>query len=91
MSLYETANEDAESILGDSEGFTVSVLITDRAGVEFGTLDPEDLDNQIRGFMGDHYTQLDLESGIPQEGLNAKVAISFKTLLDKAVISGLIL
>lgn len=87
MSLYDTANEDAEDILGDSEGFSVPVLITDRTDVTYGTLDPQDLINQIRGFMGDHYTQLDLESGIPQAGLNAKVTISLKTLLDKGVIA----
>lgn len=89
MSLYEDVKADSEEILGDSEGFTVSVLITTPppAEVTFGTLDPQDLENQIRGFMGDHYTQLDLESGLPQAGLNSKIAISLKTLLDKNVIA----
>ena len=89
MSLYDIAKEDAEDILGDPEGFTVSVLITTPPPAEttFGTLDPEDLVNQIRGFMGDHYTQLDLESGVPQAGLNAKITISLKTLSDKNVIT----
>lgn len=86
-SLYEDASEDAVDILGDSEGFTVSVLITLKDNTEFGTLDPEDLENQIRGFMGDHYTQHDFESGEPQAGLNSKIACALKTLLDKGVIT----
>ena len=89
MSLYDIARDDAEEILGDPEGYTVAALITTPppAEVVYGTLDPEDLDNQIRGFMGDHYTQIDPESGVPQEGLNLKITFSLKTLLEKGVIS----
>ncbi len=89
MSLFDDANDDAEDILGDPEGFTVSALITTPPPDEivFGTLNPLDLENQIRGFMKDHYTQLDLESGVPQAGLNASIDIALKTLLSFGVIT----
>lgn len=87
MSLFDTARDDAEDILGDPDGFTVATLITTPADVTFGTLDPQDLDNQIRGFPGDHFTQYDPESMAPQAGLNAKITYSLKTLLDEGVIT----
>lgn len=87
MSLYDDSGEDVVDILTDPEGFTVSALITLPDDTVFGTLDPEDLDNQIRGFMIDHYTQHDFESGEPQEGLHASISIALKTLLDKGVIA----
>lgn len=88
-SLYDDYAQDTQDILDDPEGFTVAALIiTPPPGsTTFGTLDPEDLDNQIRGFMGDHYTQYDPESQNPQEGLNAKITFSLKTLLEKNVIT----
>ena len=87
MSLFDIARDDAKDILGDPDGFTVATLITTPADIVFGTLDPEDLDNQIRGFPGDHFTQYDAESMAPQAGLNAKITYSLKTLLDEGVIA----
>jgi len=95
MSLYDTARDDNENILGDPEGYTVPVILTSPpievngipANTVFGTLDPLDYDNQIRAFVSDHHTQVNLETGVPQEGLNAKATLSLKTLFDKGIIA----
>lgn len=95
MSLFDAARDDAKDILEDKDGFTVPVLFTSPpeetngipANTEFGTLVPDDYDNQIRAFVGDHYTQLNPDIGVPQAGLNAKATLTLKTLLDQGIIS----
>ena len=93
MSLIDDAIVDAKGIIEDKEGVTLPILFTSPpedglhpANTEFGTLDPEDEDNIIRGWPGDHYTQYNPDTGDPQEGLNAKLTITLKTLLDKGII-----
>lgn len=92
MSLYDIVNEDAKDILEGADGYTVPVLFTSPPpdNIEFGTLDPDDTENVIRGFMGDHYTQYDPDTGTPQEGLNSKISLTLKTLLDKGIIASAI-
>jgi hypothetical protein len=95
MGLLDTARDDAEHILEGDDGFTVPVLITSppeqrgaiAPNTEFGTLDTQDVDNQIRAFMGDHFTQYDPDQGAPQAALNAKLTLTLKTLLDKGIIT----
>lgn len=95
MSLFKTAGDDAKEILEGKDGFTVPILITsppvELPGIpkntEFGTLDPDDFDNQIRAFIGDHYTQYDPDLGAPQAALNAKCTLTIKTLLDKGILT----
>lgn len=92
MSLFDTAKDDAQDILEDKEGFSVPVLFTSPPpdNTEFGTLDPEDLDNQIRAFPGDHYTQYNPETGVPQAALNSKATLTIKTLLNEGIIDSAI-
>ena len=95
MGLFEDAARDNQQILGDVNGATVPVIFTSPpvetdgipANTVFGTLDPDDFDNQIRSFVADHYTQIDPTSGIPQAGLNAHSTVNLKTLLENGIIT----
>ena len=95
MSLLDDAIADAKDIIEGAEGVTLPILFTSPPepdllwppNTEFGTLDPDDEENIIRGWPGDHYTQYDPDTGIPQAGLNVKLTITLKTLLDKGIIT----
>lgn len=94
MNLYDDIQEDVKDIYEGADEATVPILITSPpievrgipANTEFGTLDPEDVDNHIRAFMTDHYTQYNPDTGNPQEALNASITLTLKTLLDKGII-----
>ena len=88
MSLFDSLGEDVRLLLEGEDSYTVPVLFESPppANTQFGTLDPQDTQNHIRAFIKDHYTQIDLETGAPQEGLSASLSITLKTLLDKGII-----
>lgn len=88
MSLLHDSVRDTRDIIESPTGVTNPILFTSPPpdNTEFGTLDPDDEPNIIRGWPKDHYTQLDPDTGIPQAGLNASVSISLKTLLDEGII-----
>ena len=98
MGLFEAAAKDNQEILGDVNGATVPIIFTSPpeetngipANTVYGTLDPDDFDNQIRSFITDHYTQIDPTSGIPQEGLNAHSAVNLKTLFDAGIVTDVV-
>ena len=88
MSLLGDAIKDSQSIFESPDSASIPILFISAppAAIEYGTLDPEDVDNHILGWPGDHFTQVDPDQGNPQAGLNAKVTLNLKTLLNAGII-----
>lgn len=87
QSLHSLIAKDVAHILDGDAGFARPVRIF-ADGVYYGNLEPDALEAEIiRGFIKEHFTQIDPETGIPQAGLNANVTFNMATLISKGVIT----